>query len=109
MCIRDRTYVTSAEFQSCGINHNANGDPIEEWMRTIHDETTQCDTIYFKSINQTTGTIEQSQTVLRYIAIDQLNQLLTANNFAIQHQYGYWDKSPFTPQSKEIITICQKQ
>ena len=104
-----RTYVTSSEPQPSGCLTMPNGDVIESWMSSKYDATTQLDTIYFKTHNQTTDIVEHSQTVLRYVTIEQLNQMLRNQGFSITAQYGYWDKSPVTPNAKELITLCQKR
>jgi len=43
---------------------------------------------------------------LRYTEQEVLNDLLIKCGFKIVQQYGYWDKSPFTKDSEELITIC---
>ena len=35
-----------------------------------------------------------------------LDHLLTGADFTIHERYGDWDRSPFTPDSREIITIA---
>jgi hypothetical protein len=46
--------------------------------------------------------------ILRYTAADELNDLLAEQGFNVLQQYGYWDKTPLTPASPEIITVCCK-
>ena len=44
---------------------------------------------------------------IRFIAIDTLAGLLTGAGFAIEEQYGNWDRSPVEPSSPEIITVAR--
>ena len=44
---------------------------------------------------------------LRFISADQLKQHLEAAGFTRQIWYGNWDGSPVTPDSPELIVICQ--
>jgi len=46
---------------------------------------------------------------VRFTAIDELNQLLPQNGFAVTRQYGGWDRRPFTKDSPTIITVCTKK
>ncbi|MDQ0170180.1 class I SAM-dependent methyltransferase [Paenibacillus tundrae] len=37
-----------------------------------------------------------------------LHNLLTSQNFTIEHQYADWDKTPFTPLAASIVSVCRK-
>jgi ubiquinone/menaquinone biosynthesis C-methylase UbiE len=47
-----------------------------------------------------------SQSTLRFLDADSLASFLDETGFAIQAQFGDWDRAPFRPTSPEIITIA---
>ena len=104
-----RTYITSSERTFTHTTTLDDGTKIDNWMWSQFDETTQADTVYFEEVDQATGAVKPSQTTLRYVSFAHLNQLITSSGFKLVNQYGFWDKSPFAPDSKEIITLCHKQ
>lgn len=52
---------------------------------------------------------EGSESELRFIDLDSLNELLAEAGFVIEDQYGDWDKSPITKTSPEIVTIARQE
>ncbi len=46
---------------------------------------------------------------LRYIFPQEMEALLHYNGFAIAEQFGGWDASPLTGQSRSIINVCRKR
>jgi hypothetical protein len=40
------------------------------------------------------------------VPAEHLDHLLARAGFAIDERYGNWDRSLFTPQSQEIITVA---
>ncbi len=46
---------------------------------------------------------------LRFLAPDRLAAFLDEAGFAIEHQYGDWDRTPLTDTSAEIITIARRR
>jgi SAM-dependent methyltransferase len=44
---------------------------------------------------------------LRFLAPDRLNVLLAGTGFELEARYGGWSREPFTPSSREIITIAR--
>ena len=104
-----RTYITSSERTFTHTTTLDDGTKIDNWMWSIFDEATQVDTVYFEEVEQVTGAVKPSQTMLRYVSLAQLNQLISDNGLTIENQFGYWDKSPVTADAKEIITLCRKQ
>ena len=54
------------------------------------------------------GTILREDTgSLRFLTPETLNTLLAETGFEIEAQFGDWDRTPITDQSKEIITIAR--
>jgi ubiquinone/menaquinone biosynthesis C-methylase UbiE len=47
-----------------------------------------------------------SSSTLRFVPAEHLDHLLARAGFAIDERYGNWDRSLFTPQSQEIITVA---
>jgi ubiquinone/menaquinone biosynthesis C-methylase UbiE len=52
---------------------------------------------------------ELSRSRLRFLDSDSLSQFLTDACLRIEDQFGYWDRSPLTDTSPEIITIARRQ
>ena len=44
---------------------------------------------------------------IRFVDVDTLASFLTEAGFAIEAQYGNWDRAPFEPSSPEIITVAR--
>jgi SAM-dependent methyltransferase len=47
-----------------------------------------------------------SRSTLRFLPAEALDALLVPAGFAVEERYGDWDRSLFTPASREIITIA---
>jgi hypothetical protein len=45
---------------------------------------------------------------LRFIDQPTLNQFLSESGFTIEAQFGDWQRMPFTPTARAIITIVRK-
>jgi ubiquinone/menaquinone biosynthesis C-methylase UbiE len=45
---------------------------------------------------------------LRFLDAEKLAEFLSEAGFQIEAQYGDWDRSPFTPASREIITVARR-
>ena len=45
---------------------------------------------------------------LRFLDVPALNEFLTGAGFAVEAQYGDWDRGPLTGASREIITIARR-
>ncbi|MBS0472198.1 MAG: class I SAM-dependent methyltransferase [Proteobacteria bacterium] len=50
-----------------------------------------------------------SHSTLRFLSYEDLAAALDTAGLAIEAQYGDWDRSPVTPTSPEIITVCRPQ
>ncbi|MFE1168528.1 class I SAM-dependent methyltransferase [Nocardiopsis sp. NPDC058789] len=48
-----------------------------------------------------------SRSTLRFLDADRLNGFLVEAGFRVTAQYGYWDRSPLTDTSMEIITFAR--
>ena len=55
-----------------------------------------------------TGETVESQTILRYTDVEQLNLRLADHGFTVVEQYGNWMRHPLIYDSPEIITVCQR-
>jgi SAM-dependent methyltransferase len=49
---------------------------------------------------------KSSRSTLRFVHAETLDHLLAECGFVIDERYGWWDRSLFTPASKEIITVA---
>lgn len=52
--------------------------------------------------------VEDSNSTLRFLDIEPLNLFLNEAGLEIEAQYGFWDLSPVTDESMEIITIVTR-
>jgi SAM-dependent methyltransferase len=48
-----------------------------------------------------------SRSTLRFLDADRLNDFLAESGLKVSAQYGYWDRSPLTGTSTEIITFAR--
>jgi len=87
---------------------NSKNEEVKNFISTNFNEKTKLDHIIFKAENVVTKEIEISEEYLRYTEKETINDLLAKCGFKIINQYGFWDKSPFTKDSLELITICEK-
>lgn len=53
--------------------------------------------------------MNEEQIQIRYSFPQEINRLVTQNNYEILHTYGTWDKEELTIDSKEIIMILRKK
>lgn len=65
------------------------------------------ETLTFVDVVRETGEQTVSISLLRYVTLGHLNELLTDNGFVVELQYGNWDRSAVGPDQPEIITICR--
>lgn len=49
-----------------------------------------------------------SRIACRFTDQSTLHSLLTRHGFRVEHQYADWDKTPFSPLSASIISVCRK-
>ncbi|MEK3875222.1 class I SAM-dependent methyltransferase [Paenibacillus sp. FSL M7-0420] len=50
----------------------------------------------------------ESRIDCRFTTHAALTELLTRYGFRIEHQYADWDRTPFTPSSPLLISVCKK-
>lgn len=50
--------------------------------------------------------VKVSRSTLRFVHAEHLDHLLANAGFAVDERYGDWDRSLFTPASREIITVA---
>lgn len=48
-----------------------------------------------------------SHSTLRFLDAETLSEFLAEAGLAVDEQYGFWDRQPLTPNSKEIITFAR--
>lgn len=51
---------------------------------------------------------QESRSMLRFLDADSLSAFLSDAGLVIEEQFGYWDRSPLTATSPEIITIARR-
>ena len=52
---------------------------------------------------------EESRSSLRFLDADSLSRFLSETRFAVEEQFGDWDRQPLTKASPEIITIARRR
>jgi SAM-dependent methyltransferase len=55
-------------------------------------------------------TVNESRTNirLRYVYPKEMERILSANGFEIQHLYGDWNESPISTDSHQMVYVCRK-
>jgi SAM-dependent methyltransferase len=84
-------------------------DPAGRDLRIVYNVEDVTDDIITLTESTTTPdgeALRVDRTRMRFLDRGDLNERLTAAGFAIQAQYGDWDSTPWTTQSREIITIA---
>lgn len=64
------------------------------------------------TLTETTGTrdgaaLRVDRATLRFVDAATLDALLTAAGFVVEERYGWWDRRPFAPGSRLIITVAR--
>lgn len=84
------------------------GQVVESWMKSTYDQRNLLEQIDMRRTVQATGETVESQTILRYTDVEQLNLRLAKHGFTVVEQYGNWMRHPLIYDSPEIITVCQR-
>lgn len=85
-----------------------NEQTVEVWMKSTYDQHKLLEYIDFQRKVVETGEIHESQTLLRYTDVEQLNLRLNQHGFTVVEQYGNWMCHPLIYDSPEIITVCHR-
>ncbi|HEX7101311.1 MAG TPA: class I SAM-dependent methyltransferase [Nitrolancea sp.] len=107
---RDYTAKTFGGSEEPTLWHSfqdANGRWIDVLIGARFDSTTGVEQLEEIRVVRETGEREHLDFVLRYIPVDELNNLLHTQGFEIVEQYGDWQKEPPGPDQPEVITICR--
>ncbi len=64
------------------------------------------------TLTETTGTrdgtaLRVDRATLRFVDAATLDALLAAAGFVVEERYGWWDRRPFAPDSRLIITVAR--
>jgi SAM-dependent methyltransferase len=86
---------------------DADGRWIDVLIGARFDPTTGVEQLKEIRVVRETDEREHLDFELRYIPIDELNNLLRTQGFEIVEQYGDWHKGPPGPTQPEVITICR--
>ncbi len=73
-----------------------------------YDPESQLEHFFMRRTIRESGETESGTVALRFRRVDELNDLLDRYGFKVNEQYGFWDRRPVTPDSHEIITVCQR-
>lgn len=80
---------------------------IDEQLGGRYDPETGVEQLTFVQVYRDTGERVESTTMLRYLPVEHLNELLGRHGFEVVEQYGSWDRTPFAEDQREIISICR--
>ncbi|MFF3258349.1 class I SAM-dependent methyltransferase [Streptomyces sp. NPDC002932] len=81
-------------------------------LRTWHEvESVTADVVTFAgTTTDPDGTVlHTDRSVLRFLDVAALNARLAEAGFAIEAQYGDWDRGPLTEASREIVTVARRR
>ena len=86
---------------------DATGRPLRSWH---HVESNVGDVVTFtETTSDPDGTVLRvDRTSLRFLDVPTLGEFLADAGFAIEAQYGDWQRGPITDTSREIITIARR-
>jgi len=92
--------------ESCEIAQVPGVGRVEESVDTKFDEATGIADIThrYKFLDQGSESIGRSR--IRFTTFDQLAALMKDAGLVIRSCYGWWDRRPFAPDSKEIIVVA---
>ncbi|HEY1919540.1 MAG TPA: class I SAM-dependent methyltransferase [Streptosporangiaceae bacterium] len=87
--------------------HDAAGRPLRTWHEV---ESLDGDLVTFTETTATAdGTVLRvDRARLRFLDVPELNGFLAEAGFEIEAQYGDWDRTPVTANSREIITLARR-
>jgi SAM-dependent methyltransferase len=86
-------------------------DAEDRWIDVLigarFDPTTGVEQLEEIRIVRESDARERMTFTLRYIPVDELNELLHTHGFEIVQQYGDWHKGPVGPDQPEVVTTCR--
>ncbi|MCI0661170.1 MAG: class I SAM-dependent methyltransferase [Acidobacteria bacterium] len=106
--LRGKNYGSSGDYRLWKSFQDSTGRLIEVWVASRFDSQTMIDHVQLMRKVRGTNEMWPSQIALRYIGVEELNQRLVEHGFTIVAQYGDWAKTPFSPASPEIISVCRR-
>jgi hypothetical protein len=86
-------------------------DPAGRVLRVAHQvESVVGDVVTFTETtsDRDGGILRVDRASLRFADVPALGAFLTNAGFAIEAQYGDWQRGPITGRSREIITIARR-
>jgi SAM-dependent methyltransferase len=86
---------------------DADGRWVDVLIGARFDESTGIEHLKEIRVVRESGEREHLTFALRYIPVNELNELLRTQGFEIVGQYGDWNKGPVGPAQPEVITICR--
>ena len=103
-----KNYSSTKEFEFVKSYRNSESEEIDLHISSDYNPETEIDKLQLMRINKVTEKSWTNSTTLKYTSKEKLNSIIRKNEFALFTQYGYWDKSPFSEMSPEIISLCKK-
>lgn len=101
-----KTYGNSREPTFWKTTTDEEGRQVDILVGGVMDAD-RVESLTFVDVVRETGEQTVSISLLRYVTLDQLNRMLADASFAVEAQYGNWDRSEVGPGQPEIITICR--
>ncbi len=91
---------------------HSNGLQVSEYHKETFNPMTQilhCETErrFFKGGNL--ESVEKDKISLRYVFPLEMRRLINEHGFKLLHEYGDWNKNSLTPNSSQMVYVCQKK
>ena len=82
---------------------------VEETVDTTFDEATGIAAMKHRQRFLDRGTNQVGHSRIRFTGKDRVAALIEEAGLSLEHCYGWWDRTPFGPQSKEIIVFAKRR
>ena len=80
---------------------------VEESVDTVYDEATGIASMTHRQRFLDRGTEQVGHSRIRFTSKDRVAALLNEAGLSLEDCYGWWDRTPFAPQAKEIIVVAR--
>ncbi|HEX6498516.1 MAG TPA: class I SAM-dependent methyltransferase [Micromonosporaceae bacterium] len=87
---------------------DAAGETVRVWHQVDHPVDGRLVTFTTTFDSPGRRTPRYSRSTLRFVGRDELSAFLSAAGFAVEAQFGDWDRAPVTDASPEIITVARR-
>jgi len=86
---------------------DSQGREVDLLLGSIYDPETGVERLIEERLVHETGERTRDVSDLRYIDVEDLNEMLVEHGFKIIHQYGDWHRGPLGPDQPEVVSVCR--